>query len=202
LICLDFARLAFAGHPVTLRWHNKVSRRPDAREAARSGPQRLFAQIQAPPLLFQLGPGEISPAQTGDRLDHLQDLPEPGRLDLLHDPGAGQRGAGLGDGAACNLAHFPRVLGQLPELFDLVALTPPVGITAATPFTQVLRVDRMTRPVPFQHLPHRRLGIEPRQNLRTAPAIVEAAVEFDANRQRQGGDLSLARDIRLPGRAG
>ena len=155
----------------------------------------LLLLVQTPPVLLQLDPRGISPAQTGNRLDHLEHVFDVRRVDRLHDPGTGQRGARLGEVAAPDFAHFPGVLGQLLEFFDPVALTPPVDVAAATPLAQVLRLDRLSRPVPFEHRPNRFLGVEPLQDLRTAPAVVEAAIDLGADGQRQAGDLTLARHV-------
>ena len=155
----------------------------------------MLLLVETPPALLQLDPRGIAPAQARDSLDHLEHVFHLRRVDRLHDPGGGQRGARLGDVIARGLAHFPGVRGQLLDFFDPVALPPPINIAAAPPFAQVLRVDGPPRPGPCEHGPHRRLGVEPFQDLGSAPAVVEAAIEFGAEGQRQAGDLALAGDV-------
>jgi hypothetical protein len=151
------------------------------------------------PTLLEPGPGRIARAQARNRPDHLQHLLHLRRVDRLQDPARGQRRARLVDFAADCLAHFPGVLDQLLDPVDLPALPPPLDVTAAPPLAQVLRVDRPSRPETGQHLAHRRLGIEPLEDLRTAPAVVEPAVELGAKPERQTGDLALARDVQFIG---
>ncbi|MCE0498118.1 MAG: hypothetical protein LV481_09255 [Methylacidiphilales bacterium] len=158
--------------------------------------------VQSTPALVEFDPRGVSPAQAGDRPDHFQDVLDVGRVDGFHDTGAGQRGAGFGDVAACDLAEFPRVFGEFPEFFDSVALTPPVDVAAASPFAEVLRLDRLAGPVPFEHRPHLILGVEPLEDLGAAPAVVEAAIEFGAEGQREAGDLALAGYVGFVGHVG